>query len=62
MKAIVDESTCIGCGLCEQTCPAVFVLVGQVAKDRVDPVPEDEWDRCCEAAASCPVEAITVEE
>ena len=23
MKAIVDEETCIGCGLCEQVCPAV---------------------------------------
>lgn len=24
MKANVDQNTCIGCGLCVGTCPAVF--------------------------------------
>ena len=24
MKAVVDRDLCIGCGLCEQTCPEVF--------------------------------------
>lgn len=27
MKAIVDENTCISCGLCENLCPEVFKLV-----------------------------------
>ena len=26
MKAIVDHDLCIGCGLCEETCPEVFRL------------------------------------
>ena len=62
MKAFVDEDKCIGCGLCEQICPVVFEMVGAVAKVKVDPVPENEKDRCREAAESCPVTAITIEE
>ena len=26
MKAKVDENACIGCGLCENTCPEVFKM------------------------------------
>ena len=25
-KVVVDASTCVGCGLCEQLCPEVFKL------------------------------------
>ncbi|MBQ1875533.1 MAG: 4Fe-4S binding protein [Selenomonas sp.] len=24
MKAAVDQDLCVGCGMCEGTCPAVF--------------------------------------
>ena len=46
MKVIVNDETCIGCGLCEQTCPSVFRLEDGVAKAAADPVP-------AEADASC---------
>ena len=62
MKAIVDEETCTGCGLCEQICPAVFELVDDVAKVKTEPVPTDQQDSCREAAESCPVEAITIQD
>jgi len=26
MKAIVDEARCLGCGVCESTCPEVFEM------------------------------------
>ena len=61
MKAIVDEKTCVGCGLCADTCPAVFEMDGSVAKVIVDPVPTEAAEACKEAAGSCPVEAITIQ-
>jgi ferredoxin len=61
MKASVNED-CIGCGLCEGTCPDVFEIGDEgVATVIVDEVPEDAEDSAQEAADGCPVSAITVE-
>ena len=62
MKAKVDEETCVGCGLCAETCPAVFEMADNIAKVIVDEIPDDAADSCKEAAQDCPVEAITLEE
>ena len=62
MKAIVDEETCIGCGLCAETCPEVFEMVDDKARAKVDEVPEEFADTCREAAEDCPVETIQIED
>ena len=63
MKAIVDQNACIGCGLCPETCPAVFAMNDDnVAEVTVDPVPTEAEDACRDAADACPVDAITIEE
>ncbi len=62
MKAIVDEETCIGCGLCAETCPEVFEMGDDKARTKVDEVPANAADSCREAAENCPVEAIKIEE
>lgn len=62
MKAIVDSDVCTGCGLCVDTCPAVFEMDDATAKVLVENVPEDLLDTCREAAENCPVEAIKIEE
>lgn len=62
MKAIVDEETCIGCGLCAETCPEVFEMDDDKARAKVDDVPASAAESCREAAENCPVEAITIEE
>ena len=62
MKAIVDLDLCTGCGLCIDTCPAVFKMDDAVARVLVESVPEDALDTCREAADNCPVEAIHIKE
>lgn len=62
MRAIVDEETCVGCGLCPDTCPEVFEMDGEKAKVVADPVPPDAEETCREAAEGCPVDAIAIEE
>lgn len=61
MKATVNED-CIGCGLCEGTCPEVFSIGDDgVAHAVEEDVPEEAEDTCQEAAESCPVSAIECE-
>jgi ferredoxin len=62
MRVTVDEETCIGCGLCSETCPEVFEMADDKAIVKVDKVPENAVKTCREAAENCPVEAIQIEE
>jgi len=62
MRAIVDEETCIGCGLCAETCPEVFEMVDEKARAKMDEVPDEFAETCREAAEDCPVEAILIED
>ena len=61
MKATVNQKECVGCGLCADTCPAVFEMDGNVAKVVASPVPKDQEQDCRRAAEDCPVTAITIE-
>jgi len=59
MKITVDNTTCVGCGLCEQSCPEVFKVEG-------DGIAHVKAQSCSaghnlqEVADSCPVTAIKV--
>ncbi len=60
MKASVDRDICIGCGLCEITCPEVFELDDEmISTVIVDEIPEDLEECAEEAEEECPVTAIT---
>ncbi|MFW6132539.1 MAG: ferredoxin [Planctomycetota bacterium] len=61
MRATIDEG-CIGCGLCPEVCPEVFEMDDDQAVVKADPVPADAEDSAREAAESCPVDAIALEE
>ena len=62
MKVRVDEETCVGDETCVQTCPEIFEMKGDVAVAKMEEVPEELEGACKEAAESCPVEAILIEE
>ena len=63
MRATVDQDACTGCDLCPDICPEVFEL-GDDSKAfvKVETVPPDAESSCREAADTCPVEAISIEQ
>lgn len=63
MKASIDRSGCISCGLCAATCPDVFRMADDgVAEVYTTPVPQDMEDAVIEAKTNCPVTVIMTEE
>lgn len=57
-KVSIDTSTCVGCGLCEQSCPEVFEVGG-------DGLARVKTNSCAlhnlkEIADQCPVNSIKV--
>ncbi len=60
MRATVEQEVCIGCGLCAETCPRVFMMRDDIAVVQTDPVPVEVEAQCQQAADDCPVSAITL--
>lgn len=62
MKAMIDRSGCISCGLCIATCPEVFQMADDnLAEVIVDEIPESAESDAVDAQDGCPVSVITVE-
>ena len=58
MQIKIDESRCIGCGMCAAAVPEVFAIVGRVST--VVGAPEKSREsRVFDAANGCPVNAIS---
>jgi len=62
VKASVDRNRCMASGNCIRTCPEVFALEGGKSKVVVETVPKEAEERCREAEAGCPAQAISVTE
>ena len=63
MKVTIDRDGCIGCGLCEQTCPEVFRMNEDDGKAEVYAQPEkDDEGAAKEAEDNCPASVIKTEE
>ena len=62
MKVRIDQSGCIGCGICADTCPEVFGMdAGGLAEVIAQPG-DGSADSVREAAEGCPVSVIIIEE
>jgi ferredoxin len=62
MKVRVNEEACVGDETCVEICPEIFEMEGDVAVTKMEEVPEELEGACKEAAESCPVEAILIDE
>ena len=60
MRVTIDENECIGCGVCAQICPDVFILDEDAGVSKV--IRPEGADCAQEAADSCPVSCIHIEE
>lgn len=62
MKATLDRSGCISCGLCAETCPEVFRMADDgVAEVYQENVPVEAAETAVEAQEGCPVSVIEVQ-
>ena len=59
--ASVDQKTCIGCGLCEETLPSLFSM-GDFSASASGHALADDLEALEIATRDCPVEAITIAE
>ena len=63
MKIKVDPEVCVGTGSCITISPELFELNDEgVAMVKAAEVPSELASACREAAESCPVDAISIEE
>lgn len=60
MKVKIDPDACVGCGLCETTCPEVYKMEGDKAVVYVAVVPKEVEGTCKKAVEECPVTAIVI--
>lgn len=62
MKVRVDEDRCTGVQNCIAVCPEIFEMRDDTAVAKVTEVPPELEDKCRDAADSCPMDAIEIEE
>ena len=62
MQVEIDRGGCIGCGLCADTCPAVFAIAGDGLAEVIARPGDAQASAVREAADNCPVSVIAVEE
>ncbi len=57
LVAVVDPESCVGCGACEEVCPAGAIAVHEIA--RID---RAKCTGCARCIAACPHRAIALKE
>jgi ferredoxin len=60
MKAIIDKSGCVSCGLCISACPEVFRFDGAGLAEAYEDIKPETADRAEEARDGCPVQVISI--
>lgn len=62
MKAMINRTGCISCGLCTETCPEVFRMGDDGIAEVYAEVTDDVRESAEAARDNCPVSVISLEE
>ena len=62
MTANIDENLCMGCGLCAEVCPEVFLRNGETAIVGDSPFSPRSKADCRDMKEQCPTKAISIAE
>ena len=62
MRVKIDDELCESCESCVEICPEIFQMIGDIAVTKMEEVPEELEEACREAADTCPMVAIIIEE
>jgi ferredoxin len=62
MNVCIDKGICVGCGNCAEICPELFEMDDHLASVKIKSVPEGLQEACMDAAESCPVDAVIIED
>jgi len=62
MEVIIKKDECVGCGICADQCPDIFMLEDKLAVVKVQPSGPEQELCSREAANACPVNAIAIKE
>lgn len=62
MNVSIDAELCTGCEVCVSIAPDLFEMQEDKAIVKSAGIDASQADQCKEAAESCPVEAIKIEE
>lgn len=63
MKATIDKSVCIGCGVCTSIASSLFSIIDDGLAENIfgNEVPTDLEAAAIDASEACPVSAIVIE-
>ena len=62
MKVKLDKELCIGCGLCEENLPEIFITGDYTAELKKTDVPDEMREKLEETIEDCPTDAISIDE
>ena len=60
MKAVIDRSSCLGCGLCTEICPQVFRLADDGLSEAYAQIGALDLSAAEEARDNCPASVISL--
>jgi ferredoxin len=62
MRVTINRQQCVGCGLCEELLPEVFIMQNQKSRVKQKGLKKANKNEVLTVAEDCPAEAIIISE